>query len=128
MGDEKQRPDEASERQSVFGNLPDARPGVRSPRRDRERSTSRERPARAAAGPSRGDRRPSPTPRRSTAPPPPGEAPAGAPRDEPAPAPERGGVEDLAWAGIAVAAEAATLGVRLLSRAMGAVRKPADRG
>ena len=39
----------------------------------------------------------------------------------------RGGVEDLAWAGIAVAAEAATLGVRLLSRAVEAVRKPADR-
>ena len=38
-----------------------------------------------------------------------------------------GGVEDLAWAGIAVAAEAATLGVRLLSRAVEAVRKPPDR-
>jgi hypothetical protein len=35
-------------------------------------------------------------------------------------------VEDLAWAGIAVAAEAATLGVRIMSRAIGAVRKPTD--
>jgi hypothetical protein len=35
-------------------------------------------------------------------------------------------VEDLAWAGITVAAEAATLGVRLLSRAVEVVRKPAD--
>ena len=34
------------------------------------------------------------------------------------------GVEDLAWAGITVAAEAATLGVRLLSRALEAVRGP----
>ena len=41
---------------------------------------------------------------------------------------EHGGIEDLAWAGVAVAAEAATLGVRLLSRAVEAVRKPADRG
>jgi hypothetical protein len=129
MADEKQRPDEAEERQSVFGNLPDARPGVRSPRRDRERSASRGAGAPAAARAYRGaGRGRSSAPRRQAAPPPPEEAAAGAPRDEPAPAPERGGVEDLAWAGIAVAAEAATLGVRLLSRAMEAVRKPADRG
>jgi hypothetical protein len=37
------------------------------------------------------------------------------------------GVEDVAWAGITVAAEAATLGVRLLSRAVEAVRKPTER-
>jgi hypothetical protein len=128
MGDEKERPDEAAERQSVFGNLPDARPGVRSPRRNTERSASRGSAAPAAARSSHGHRRPNSTPRRPAAPTPPAEAPAGAPRDEPAPAPERAGVEDLAWAGIAVAAEAATLGVRLISRAMGAVRKPADRG
>jgi hypothetical protein len=129
MGDEKQRPDDAEERRSVFGNLPDARPGVRSPRRDRDRSTSRGAAAPAAARPSRGARRTaSSAPRRPAAPAPAEEAPAGSTRDEPAPAPERGGVEDLAWAGIAVAAEAATLGVRLLSRAMEAVRKPGDRG
>jgi hypothetical protein len=35
----------------------------------------------------------------------------------------RGGVEEVAWAGITVAAEAATLGVRLVSRALEAVRE-----
>jgi hypothetical protein len=38
-----------------------------------------------------------------------------------------GGLEDLAWAGIAAAAEAATIGVRLASRAMEAVRDAGKR-
>jgi len=38
------------------------------------------------------------------------------------------GLEDLAWAGIAVTAEAATLGVRLVGRAFDAARRAADRG
>ena len=59
-------------------------------------------------------------------PPTPSETPE--PETPPATGDEHGGVEDLAWAGVAVAAEAATLGVRLLSRAVEAVRKPADRG
>jgi hypothetical protein len=42
-------------------------------------------------------------------------------------APEGGGLEDLAWAGIAAAAEAATIGVRLASRAMEAVRDAGKR-
>ncbi len=58
---------------------------------------------------------------------PPGHAPAAEPETHPPAGAEHGGVEDLAWAGIAVAAEAATLGVRLLSRAVEAVRKPTDR-
>jgi len=37
------------------------------------------------------------------------------------------GLEDLAWAGIAVTAEAATLGVRLFSRAIDAARKATER-
>ena len=40
---------------------------------------------------------------------------------------EGGGLEDLAWAGIAAAAEAATLGVRLATRAMEAVRDAVER-
>ena len=45
-----------------------------------------------------------------------------------APAGQRiGGVEDLAWAGVAVAAQAATVGVRAASRALEAVRKSIDR-
>lgn len=37
------------------------------------------------------------------------------------------GVEDIAWAGVAVAAEAATLGVRLANRALGAMRDAVER-
>ena len=46
------------------------------------------------------------------------------------PEPEAGdprSVEDLAWAGIAVAAEAATLAVKLANRAIEAMRGTADR-
>lgn len=74
---------------SVLGSLPRDRPGTRSPRR----------PARGA-GASGED--------------------VSADRSEPSgdrqPSGERHGVEDLAWAGVAVAAEAATLGVRLANR------------
>jgi hypothetical protein len=41
--------------------------------------------------------------------------------------PQIASVEDLAWAGIAVAAQAATVGVRLASRALDAARKSVDR-
>ena len=114
----------------MFGNLPSARPGVRSPRRESGRRGSK---APAEQAEPRVDesrpRPPSPPPRPPTASPPPrSEEPTHA-EAEPGGEDEAGGggVEDLAWAGIAVAAEAATLGVRLLSRAMGAVRGPADR-
>jgi hypothetical protein len=55
-----------------------------------------------------------------------------APRAEPPPQPagqagQMGGVEDLAWAGVAVAAEAATLGVRLAGRAFEAMRDAVER-
>jgi hypothetical protein len=36
-------------------------------------------------------------------------------------------VEDLAWAGIAVAAQAATVGVKFASRALDAARRSAER-
>jgi hypothetical protein len=106
-------PEDSDEQGGVFGNLPGTRPGVRSPRRgEQPRPTERPKPSvPRAAG-----RVPS---AREQAPPEPATPPArGA---------EHGGVEDLAWAGIAVAAEAATLGVRLLSRAVEAVRKPPER-
>ena len=113
----------------VFGNLPDSRPGTRSPRR---RTAAGERPASARRpGGARAAPKPDPPPR-------------AAPKREPSPdaarrpselstsdeaqAPEEGhGLEDLAWAGVAAVAEAATLAVRLISRAMEAVHKPADR-
>ena len=38
-----------------------------------------------------------------------------------------GGLEDVAWAGVAAAAEAATIGVRLATRALEAMRDAVDR-
>lgn len=112
---------------SVFSKLPRSRPGVRSPRRDegegaRARGTGA---AGATAGPRpRVPKRPTePRPRaRAAAPPPPPPRGATPPDDR-----QSGGVEDLAWAGITVAAEAATLGVRLMGRAFEAVREAVER-
>ena len=116
----------------MFGNLPGSAPGgakpapAATPAAERRRAPPRRPPAgsldppRAEAGGAPiapGARRPTAGALRRRA----------EPRDPPPAEPEHGGVEDLAWAGIAVAAEAATLGVRLLSRAVEAVRKPADR-
>ena len=110
----------------VFGNLPAARPGTRSPRRHPEGSEAPDRVPLAAAA----KRSPAPPP----APPPPPEPkpPPGAERDapvapDPATEPRINSVEDLAWAGVAVAAQAATVGVRFASRALDAARKSVDR-
>ena len=108
--------EDADDQGGVFGNLPGTRPGVRSPRRgEQPRPGGQPKPSAPRATRRRPSTRPS--------------APSPAPEREtpPATGTEHGGVEDLAWAGVAVAAEAATLGVRLLSRAVEAVRKPADR-
>jgi hypothetical protein len=132
----------------IFGKLPSARPGVRSsrrrapdaadpePRDDEERQVGQRDSSSAratgpgsdtvspGAGSTDAERRASASPSPTT----PGAAepeagePPGAPEGEEGPR-----VEDLAWAGITVAAEAATLGVRLLNRAVGAVRRPTDR-
>jgi hypothetical protein len=114
--------------EGVFGKLPSARPGVRSPRRSEPATRAKPRAAEPSAG---GPAKPEPP---VSAPPPPRRPPPGSPQpprastaEEPEPGREGHGVEDLAWAGITVAAEAATLGVRLLSRAVDAVRKPVDR-
>jgi hypothetical protein len=142
--DRRQEEPEPGQEGSLFGKLPSARPGVRSPRRATAGGKGGSAPTPKTRTPGRvgseaptsaaGRRspetaspgvRPSDTPGRSSDPPPPTqpetarEPEAAEPRDAP-------GVEDLAWAGVTVAAEAATLGVRLLSRAIEAVRKPAD--
>jgi hypothetical protein len=108
----------APEPGGVFGNLPRSRPGTRSPRRDQGRrasSTREPRPEPAAdptdAQPVGGAERQGPI--------------ASAP-SEPESG-QTGGIEDLAWAGIAAAAEAATIGVRLASRAMEAVKDAGKR-
>jgi hypothetical protein len=144
MADQEQIPpkpetrEDADEQGGVFGNLPGSRPAVRSPRRgDAGRVASSggagakgAASAKAAGRQSRSAAQPRPSAPRSPrgpSPRPPGHGPAAEPETPPSAGAERGAVEDLAWAGIAVAAEAATLGVRLLSRAVEAVRKPADR-
>ncbi len=151
--DRRQAQPEQGQEGGVFGKLPSARPGVRSPRRRAEGTRERKAPG-AAAGqvgdeaPERRDpatgapgvRPPDTTGHGSPTSPPTQprdprerpEAPSSPTQPEAAREPEAThggdapGVEDLAWAGVTVAAEAATLGVRLLSRAIEAVRKPAD--
>jgi hypothetical protein len=122
---EQPRPDDPG----IFGNLPSSRPGARSPRRSRgdaaagKSAKSRAEPkASGQAPPSRaGAKRPQARPRPSK--------PEPAERAEPAAPADEGqtGIEDLAWAGVAAAAEAATLGVRLATRALETVRRAAER-
>src|SRR5881398_2073970 len=116
----------------LFGKLPRSRPGARSPRRRQSGARSA-----ASAGPSTARARASSPARASAAS---GRrasasgarrAPQSSEREAAAPAESGeaagGGIEDLAWAGIAVTAEAATLGVRLLSRAIDAARRATER-
>ena len=105
-----------------------ASPPARRSERGRRRRPRPDAAAKAAA-PERGPGRPDGPPTTGTGPstPPPRRQPPppATPEDDEGRG-ESPGVEDLAWAGITVAAEAATLGVRLLSRAVDAVRKPPD--
>jgi hypothetical protein len=137
MADQEQIPpkpetrEDADEQGGVFGNLPGRRPAVRSPRRgDAGAAAGGGGGAKAAGRQSGSAAQPEPSVLRSPragSSRPPGRSPEAEPESPPPAGAEHGGVEDLAWAGIAVAAEAATLGVRLLSRAVEAVRKPTDR-
>jgi hypothetical protein len=123
MGDGEREPEqEPGETAGVFGSLPRSRPGRRSPRR-----------APAAAEPAA-----APVADEAAAPPPeppgeeraegtePPEAVGRGPDQADLPAGQRG-LEDLAWAGVAIAAEAATLGIRLANRALEAMRGDAER-
>lgn len=132
-----------AEQGSVFGNLPDSRPGARSPRRDAAYKRAADGGQRAKAQSTRAapksKAKPKAAPGRRAEPsgvdepwrarePSAGDAGEAANSAARRPEPDEGaGLEDLAWAGIAAAAEAATLGVRLASRAMEALRKPVDR-
>jgi hypothetical protein len=125
----EEHPTEEGQQGGLFANLPSARPGTRSPRRDAAKGTAKadkakraasERKAAASRAPKREAPPAQPRPQASRPPPAPPEDRSETRGDAP-------GVEDLAWAGVTVAAEAATLGVRLLSRAVEAVRKPPDR-
>jgi hypothetical protein len=99
---------------SVFGKLPRTRPGTRSPRRrGRESATAAtSAPSEPAADAGAIGSTPPPEPE---------------PAEPPEPDEQGHGVEELAWAGLAAAAEAATLGVRLANRAMEAVRDAVER-
>lgn len=122
----------------VFGNLPTSRPGTRSPRR---KSSA------AAKQPPTEEPTPEPppldpiadaervaaatAPRRAKSPTgiqqPAKEDPARDPAAPESEADEAGsGLGDIAWAGVAVAADAATIGVRLASRALERLRDGVD--
>lgn len=122
----EEHPTEEGQPGGLFANLPSARPGTRSPRRDAakaakaKRAASERKPAAASRAPKREAPPAQPRPQASRPPP-------ASPEDRSETRGDAPGVEDLAWAGVTVAAEAATLGVRLLSRAVEAVRKPPDR-
>jgi hypothetical protein len=103
-------PEPGDEPRGVFGNLPRSRPGARSPRRDAD---TRERQARHAA----------PTPDHAAEERESGDATKSPAEEEP----QAGGLEDVAWAGVAAAAEAATIGVRLANRALEAMRDAVER-
>lgn len=120
--DRRQAQPEPGQEGSLFGRLPSARPGVRSPRRRAAGEKGRSGPSEA---PESASKAPESASERSSGPSPPTQPEAA--REPEAPEPrDAPGVEDIAWAGVTVAAEAATLGVRLISRAIEAVRKPAD--
>jgi len=121
-------PEPVAPERGVFGNLPDARPGTRSPRRDAARAGRKANAAKGSAAKASAAKPKAAKPE----PKPPREKPAPKPPREPAPPqPEQpqggGGLEDIAWAGVAAAAEAATIGVRLASRAIEALRGNAEK-
>jgi hypothetical protein len=101
----------------VFGNLPRTRPGARSPMRDTGSARARRAPEGKASAPTG-------APPASVPPPEPQEPEPADAAQQPAPG---GGVEDVAWAGVAAAAEAATIGVRLATRALEAMRDAVER-
>jgi hypothetical protein len=110
--DTHESPEGPASDRGVFGNLPSERPGVRSPRRSGEKQVKA---AKAKPAP--------PPPPRARTPAPEQPRPAASRDVPPEPTSEGRGIEDVAWAGVTVAAEAATLGVRLFSRALEAVRE-----
>ncbi len=116
--------------QGVFGNLPKTRPGARSPRRD---DAAAPKPRSAGAGSQAGRAREPERAREPATSDVPDSAAArasqpgrGEPADQADPR-QGGGIEDVAWAGVAAAAEAATIGVRLATRALEAMRDTVDR-
>ena len=118
----------------IFGSLPSSRPGTRSPRRsgDGDAKASKAKARRAERAKPAAARPAAEAKARQAHPPPPPKAkpkPSAGEPEQPGPKADDGqtGIEDLAWAGVAAAAEAATLGVRLATRALETVRRAAER-
>jgi hypothetical protein len=131
VSDDRNPSNEPGERPSgVFAKLPDSRPGPRSPRRAGAGRAAKPKPTATAAS---ARKRSATTAKRRRAAQ--ATSSAGQARERPAPSPtpaaehwQGGGIEDVAWAGIAAAAEAATIGVRLANRAIEALRgNPGER-
>lgn len=140
MADDKETKNDAPG-SGIFGQLPDSRPGTRSPRRKDASDPAPKRTSKAkskpkAAAPAKAAKSPAAKPK-----PKPAKQPATASsekrppqikpetaakvepsRDVPPAPPERSGLEDLAWAGVAAAAEAATLGVKIAGKALDALK------
>ena len=128
MADERAIDTRQRRTEGVFGNLPGPTAGNAQPAPPRGATTRQLRPSPASRAPERAPslRRHRLLRRRNRRPHPAAEAtPPAAP--EPATGQRISSVEDLAWAGIAVAAQAATVGVRFASRALEAARKSVDR-
>lgn len=131
MADDDHSADDAP-KDGIFAKLPDSRPGPRSPRRKdasdapKAKSAAAARtkaPAKAGATQPAAAKRAAPQIKSAT-------AAKVQPSREPSPPPppaQRGGIEDLAWAGVAAAAEAATIGVRIAGKALDALRGSAEK-
>jgi hypothetical protein len=104
--------DDAVPQAGVLGNLPKSRPAVRSPRR-KQRTAASEKPA-AGAG-----ERERPRPR--------ADRPGSEPATESPPTSAGGDLDALARGGIAIAGEAASLGLRIAGRAAAALRDAVER-
>lgn len=125
----------------IFGKLPDSRPGTRSPRRRSPGSAKaepkREAKPKQAVKPVKRKPVASPKPPLRAAPSLQPEedaarvasasSPDGRPADPPGDEPGPRSLEDVAWAGVAAAAEAATLGVRIANKAIEAFRGTSER-
>jgi hypothetical protein len=122
--------DEPKDEGGIFGKLPDSRPGTRSPRRDNAKAATRKAAPNAKPKATKPKTAKPKASKPKTAKPksvpksPPREVPPARPAEPSRPLADQtpGGLGDIAWAGIAVAAEAATIGVRHANRAHEAVR------
>jgi len=113
--------------EGVFGNLPSTRPGSRSPRRRDTDAPEEPAPDPVAQEPEPVAEAAEPTAEPEPEVPEPEPDPPEPSEDPLAPQPSIQGVEDLAWAGVAVVAQAATAGIRFTSKALEAARKSIDR-